>query len=264
MSYLVTKYPHGTFSWANFSSTNITTTTQFLTALFNWTSESGPLSSNKSEATMFQLEGHYTAGSNVTESNTSFCSSYVTVDDIEKLITKAKELGAEIVVPVTDVSVLGQTATIQDPTGAKISLWQPKEHIGAGIVNTLNAMCWNELYTNDIEKAKEFYSTLLGWTFEEETEPGYTTIRNNSRMNGGILPLAEDEKGTEAYWLAEFTVEDIDQTIKRVLELGGHVHFGPATRTYGPEIIKIAVVSDPTGARFAIQEMSEPGADWKE
>ena len=64
-----------------------------------------------------------------------------------------------------DVFDSGRMAFIVDPTGAQLGLWQPKNHIGAGIVNTVGAMCWNELLTRDAQTAKAFYSAIFGWEF---------------------------------------------------------------------------------------------------
>ena len=62
MSYTVTKYPQGTFSWADFFSKDIAASKAFLTALFGWTSEDMPTTLGKPDYTMFSLDGHYVAG----------------------------------------------------------------------------------------------------------------------------------------------------------------------------------------------------------
>jgi hypothetical protein len=36
-------------------------------------------------------------------------------------------------------------AVIQDPQGAFFMLWQPRDHIGASLVNAPGALVWNEL-----------------------------------------------------------------------------------------------------------------------
>ena len=49
----------------------------------------------------------------------------------------------------SDVFDAGRMAVIQDPTGAKFSLWQPKRHIGADVIDEVGAHCWSELNTKD-------------------------------------------------------------------------------------------------------------------
>ena len=52
--------------------------------------------------------------------------SYVEVDDIKASTAKAKSLGANVMLDVTEVMNAGFISVITDPTGAAIGLWQPK------------------------------------------------------------------------------------------------------------------------------------------
>ena len=47
---------------------------------------------------------------------------------------------------------------VQDPQGAYFCVWQPKDNIGAGLVNGPGLMCWNELHTTDLAAAEGFYT----------------------------------------------------------------------------------------------------------
>jgi len=50
---------------------------------------------------------------------------YVSVENVDKSLEKAKSLGANIVVPKTIAGNMGCFAIIQDPTGAHVGMWQP-------------------------------------------------------------------------------------------------------------------------------------------
>jgi predicted enzyme related to lactoylglutathione lyase len=50
--------------------------------------------------------------------------SYISVEDVDTSIEKAKTLGATVIMPKTTAGNMGCFAIIQDPTGAHISLWQ--------------------------------------------------------------------------------------------------------------------------------------------
>jgi predicted enzyme related to lactoylglutathione lyase len=52
---------------------------------------------------------------------------YVLVKDIEASTKKAKKLGAKIMKGVTEVMGMGSLSIIEDPTGAIIGLWEPKD-----------------------------------------------------------------------------------------------------------------------------------------
>ena len=52
--------------------------------------------------------------------------AYVGVDDIQASTKKARELGAKVVVDVTEVGSYGTMSVVTDPTGAALAMWQPK------------------------------------------------------------------------------------------------------------------------------------------
>jgi len=70
-----------------------------------------------------------------------------------------------------------QFAVIQDPIGASIRLWKSASQQGVELMHEPGAVAWNELSTNDPDKAAEFYEAVLG--VEAETVPF------------GALPYAE-------------------------------------------------------------------------
>jgi predicted enzyme related to lactoylglutathione lyase len=72
-------------------------------------------------------------------------SSYITVDDADATVERARALGATVHAPAFDVMQAGRMAVIQDPQGAYVLAWQPRDHIGAGLVNAPGALVWNEL-----------------------------------------------------------------------------------------------------------------------
>ncbi len=178
----------------------------------------------------------------------SLWNCYVTVDDVDALIDVVNSNGGKIVYGPADVFDSGRMMLIQDPTGAMLNLWQPKTNIGAGIVNTVGAMCWNELITTDAEKAKTFYTALFGW--EYSGDDNYTYISNNCRANGGMLQMAV----MQPCWMVYFHVADIDAGIERVKELGGKV---TVAKHELPDGSWWSVVSDPAGAHFYIIQLNQ-------
>ncbi|HSW88422.1 MAG TPA: VOC family protein [Candidatus Saccharimonadales bacterium] len=263
MAYTVTKYPQGTFSWTDFFSTDVAKTKSFLENLFGWTSQDMPTEPGKPDYTMFYLDGKVVAGGSPAfdPNMPSLWNNYVTVDSVDEMTAKAEKLGAKITMPAMDVLDAGRMSTIQDPTGAHLSLWQPKKHIGAQIVNTVGAMSWNELYTKDLEKAKQFYTGLFGWTYVIDKEnQDYTVIKNNGRSNGGMFPITPEMGSMPPNWMVYFTVKNIEESVAKVKELGGKVYLEPKDIKIG----KIAPATDPTGAAFMIIEMSVTPDPWTE
>jgi uncharacterized protein len=148
----------------------------------------------------------------------------------------------------------GRMAVFADPGGAVLCVWEPRGHIGAGRVNDVGCMGWNELHTRDPEAAVEFYSDLFGWKSEpigQDGETVYVTLKNRADwMNGGIMPLAAQHGGAPSVWMTYFTVASCDDALAKAKELGGAVLAGPME----PGMGRIAVLSDPQGAVFSVFE----------
>jgi len=62
-------------------------------------------------------------------------NSYVTVENADASLERAKELGGTVHAPAFDVFEAGRMGVIQDPQGAYFLVWQPNQHIGAQLVN---------------------------------------------------------------------------------------------------------------------------------
>lgn len=264
MPYIVTKYPQGTFSWADVSTHDIAATTAFMTSLLGWTAEAMPTGQPGMDYTMFSLQGKYVAGASPMapgmEQVPSMWNNFVSVDNLDAMVTKAQTLGATVFLPAMDVLDSGRMAGIQDPRGARLFLWQPGKHIGAGLVNTVGAMSWNELYTSDVNASMDFYSKLLEWTFAPSAENSdYMVIYNNGRPNGGIMQITAEMAPMPPMWMVYFTIDNAETTIQKVKELGGMVHM---TRDLPQGTI--VMIADPSGASFIGIKLNVPAQEWIE
>ncbi len=252
--YTVTKYPHGTFSWADCVSTDVEKAKPFYMELFGWDKIEVPMGDDATY-TMFQLQGRHVAALAPMPADVramgipSHWNNYVTVDDVDALASLVAEHGGSIQYGPLDVFDSGRMVQVQDPTGAAVGLWQARNHIGAGVVNTVGAMCWNELNTPDAEAAKTFYAALLGWEYAGDAQ--YTHIVNRGRANGGLLQM---NTGMPPCWMPYFHIADIDAGSARVNELGGKV---VVPRRTLPDGSIWAVVADPAGAHFYIIQLSK-------
>jgi hypothetical protein len=254
--YTVTKYPHGTFSWADCNSTDVDKARPFYTELMGWTVEEVPMG-NDQMYSFLKKDGHTAAaiapnGPGM-EAMPSRWNTYVTVDDVDSMPAKVTAAGGVVMAAPFDVFDNGRMMVVQDPAGAVISFWQPKTHIGAYIVNTPGAMVWNEMASRDADKAKAFYSAVLGWTFTPGEQPFYSYIFNNGRLNGGVLQMNELWGDMPSHWQVYFAVADIDEVARRVPQLGGQVIGEVVDTSPG----RFAVISDPTGAFFSAIQMKQ-------
>jgi predicted enzyme related to lactoylglutathione lyase len=120
---------------------------------------------------------------------------------------------------------------------------------------------WYELMTTDLEKAKAFYTAVVGWGVQklEPSEMTYYMWNRGKESIGGLMDLPEQARkmGALPHWLAYVGTPDVDKTVGQASRLGGKVIVPP---TDIPKVGRFAVLSDPQGAVFAIFTPAEsPG-----
>jgi len=172
----------------------------------------------------------------------------VTVASADDAARRAGDVGGNVHAGPFDVLQAGRMAVVQDPQGAFFMVWEPRESIGAELVNVPGALCWNELAASDLDAAPDFYSQLFGWTVEafEGGPMRYLTIKVAGSSNGGMRATQPQEPPN---WLVYFAMEDVEAAMGRVKELGGSALSGPHDMS---SVAKIGVVQDPQGAVFAL------------
>jgi predicted enzyme related to lactoylglutathione lyase len=120
---------------------------------------------------------------------------------------------------------------------------------------------WYELMTTDMDAAKTFYSTVVGWTAQAwgQSDTPYTLMSAGDKMVAGVMPLPADTLATGAKpgWVGYIGVDDVDAATERVKQAGGAVHRPPADI---PEVGRFSVVTDPQGAVFMLFTPSGEGS----
>jgi predicted enzyme related to lactoylglutathione lyase len=249
-----TQYTPGTFSWADLTTSDQDAAKAFYGELFGWQITDIPVDETTSYSMAF-IDGKPVGAISPQPQQQRengvppLWNSYITVADADAAVERAKELGATVHAPPFDVMTAGRTAVIQDPQGAYFLVWQPGDHIGAGLVNAPGTLVWNELGTPDMDGSARFYGELFGWSTQamEGSEMPYLVVSNSDdHTNGGIRPPMPP--GTPPSWLVYFGVDDADAAARRVTELGGRTLGEPFD--IGPG--RIAIVSDPQGGVLAL------------
>ena len=116
------------------------------------------------------------------------------------------------------------------------------DHAGKGFI-------WYELMTTDLDAAKAFYSTVVGWKTHDSGMPGmkYELFGVDGKDVGGMMGMPGP--GMKPAWMAHIYTEDVDAAVKAVTERGGSI-FRPPTDI--PNVGRFAVVSDPQGAAYLL------------
>jgi uncharacterized protein len=252
-----TEYEPGTFSWVDLGTTDPDGAKGFYAGLFGWEYEDVPVGDGATY-TMCRIDGKDVCaltGQNEQERQQGVpphWNSYISVDDLDARAPRIGELNGNLLMPPFDVLDAGRMAVGSDPSGAVFAIWEPRDQIGAGLVNAPGALAWNELATGDREAAKEFYGALFGWTFAplEGSAMPYDVIENRNRSNGGIRPQGDQEKSMSPYWAPYFGTTSCDESVGRVGELGGRVLIPKTPLPAGA----FAGIRDPQGAFFLLFE----------
>ena len=247
-------YLPGTPSWVDLSSVDLSGAKSFYRGLFGWdATQGGPEAGGYC---MFQKEGKNVAGLGPVMHEGQYPSwmTYVTVDDADATVARVVAAGGTVVVDPMEVLDAGRMAVFLDPTGAALALWQPRAHTGADLANEASTFTWNELQTRDTAAAVSFYRSVFGWgTHSRNGLMRYTEWKRGDHSVGGMMDMpAEVPPQIPAYWLVYFAVDDCDASVSRATELGGAALLAPIEVEPG----RLAVLSDPTGAVFAVITMN--------
>ena len=127
--------------------------------------------------------------------------------------------------------------TFEDAVPA-FRLWQPRNRLGAQVVNVAGAWNFSDLHTNDPDirsrqaAAPDGFEDAIGW----------------------LAPLAPGEPGPR--WHVTFTVADRDDAVSVAQRMGAEV-----TLTAETMWTRSAVIRDPQGAELTLSQFTPPD-DW--
>jgi uncharacterized protein len=122
------------------------------------------------------------------------------------------------------------------------------------MTNPHGSFIWYELMTPDVDAAKAFYDSVVGWSIAATSDfpNGYRMIeRRDGKFAGGILPLTDEMQshGAHPAWLGYIGVSDVDALATAVEGDGGKVLMPPFDI---PGTGRVALLADPQGAPFYV------------
>lgn len=181
---------------------------------------------------------------------------YFHVKGVEDAVARAEGMGATTHMPPTKMHV-GTLAMLADAQGAPFYLMDPIPP-----ANDPNAKSdvwdrekpghcrWNELATTDAPAAKDFYTSLLGWTSDRSMPMGergdYLFLECEGNEIGAINPWIGENQ--PPMWLFYLGVDSIARALEAAKANGGSVINGPHEVPGGDHVF---VATDPAGAMIA-------------
>jgi len=246
-------YAEGTPSWVELGTPDVGEATDFYRAVFDW--EFRAEDAHRPRHTALR-RGLPAAGIGELEepAQPPGWTTYFAVDDADAVSARIVSAGGAIRLGPDQVRTAGRLVVAADPTGAVFGIWQAGDRFGAAVVNEHGGLNWNELITDDIEKATIFYNKVFGYQSEvEDWGDGhlYTTFKVADRgIAGGA---AKPRPDVPNHWNVYFSVDDADRAIETATDNGGAV-LREARETEGVGVI--ARLADPAGSPFTIIELA--------
>jgi predicted enzyme related to lactoylglutathione lyase len=115
-----------------------------------------------------------------------------------------------------------------------------------------NTLCWVDIPVNNLDKAIEFYSKLLGQKVTKETVPGFEfgLLPHEDQNASGCLVKTEDNRPSENGPMIYLSVEGkLDQAVEAAQAAGGKLL--KPKQPIGPYGFR-AVIRDSEGNRIAL------------
>ena len=118
---------------------------------------------------------------------------------------------------------------------------------------------WVDLQTSDQDAAKAFYSSLFGWTYDDQPMPQgpvYSMAMLGDHTVAAIAPQTPEmaAAGAPSIWNTYLAVDSVDDAVTKVEAAGGKVAMAPFDIM---DAGRMAFVIDPSGAAVALWQANQ-------
>jgi uncharacterized protein len=158
--------------------------------------------------------------------------TYFAVDNADDSTGLAASLGAQTLMPPTDIPGTGRFALLADPQGASFGILQPLPMAdGSGSAAFAPGKAghgqWHDLVTRDSGSALAFYGKLFGWSVSRSMPMGPEATYHILNRQGQDIGGCFDSATAAPFWKPYFGVASAKTAKDQVTALGGTVTSGP-------------------------------------
>ena len=248
-----TPWPNGTPCWVDYGAADLEATKAFYASVLGWEYAGGQPEFGGYLTVMRNGRMAGGMGPQQDPNDPPRWTTYFAADDAAATAARIKEAGGRVLVEPMQVGPMGTMAIAVDPQGNPFGLWQSGFNTGVQIYNEPGALAWNEAMVGDTAAAKQFYSAVFGFTFEQMSPEmagegmDYATFSAGANPLGG---LGASDPSMPKGWLTCFSVASADEAVATVEAKGGKVTMQPMDTPFG----RFAVVEDPWGAPFEVMQ----------
>jgi predicted enzyme related to lactoylglutathione lyase len=238
----------GEFCWINILTPDPDAARDFFSNLLGWEYGEIPSMGSLIKVDGSEVGGLFDLASPQTPPGTPpLIGVMVKVDSADATAERVKALGGSAK-PAFDIMTNGRMAECTDPLGANFDLWQAMNSPGTDVDTTVHgAPSWFENLTGNMDRAAKFYTDLFGWKGEVMPMPDvkYMTFKHGDEWAGGMIEMG----GMPPHWGVYFTVDDVDASTAKAIELGGKV-FMPAKEA--ENVGRFCGLTSPQGVHFYV------------
>jgi predicted enzyme related to lactoylglutathione lyase len=184
--------------------------------------------------------------------------SLLSVVDVDAASAAVTAAGGIVLTAPVNLQKRGRSALVVDPQGALLSLLQTSSGDPLDEAEPdVGGFLWNELWTEDVAAATDFYRQLADYTDETnilgngEIDREYRLLSSQGKPRVGIMKMPV--KDLAPTWVSYLRIADataLDAIVARVEELGGAILLDPQDREIGG---RVALIAGPSGAGIALQ-----------
>lgn len=235
----------GKFVWFDLVSSDVERAASFYSQVFGWQVQRVW---GITDYITFRSNGRRIAGITPAESpgEVGWIGS-LSVGDVNEAAERVTELGGRVLQEPTDLPNRGRLAVLADPRGAVFAVLRsqtgdpPDRDPGPGDI------AWVELWTTDLEGARDFYRRLVGYQYATARGGSYHVFGHGNVPRAGAVEIRWE--GVEPNWLPYVMVRDLSTVLRLVRAAGGNVLQEPRD-DFGRG--NVALIVDPTGGVVAV------------
>jgi predicted enzyme related to lactoylglutathione lyase len=254
----MTEFPEGTPCWADAMFSDLEGARSFYGEVLGWTF--GESASEYGNYTQAYSDGKAVAAivppMPGAEGHSAWCL-YFASPDAAATAEKVKAAGGQVLMEPMKVGEFGTMALAQEPTGATFGIWQPGQHKGFEKRGEPGAYAWAEVFTREPGTTDAFLPKVFPYQAQKMADEhvDFMVFSLGGKDNPvlGRMKMGEEfPPEVPSYINVYFATDDCDAAVKRAVDRGAILRFGPMTSPFG----RFAALTDPQGANFTVIDTS--------
>lgn len=179
----------------------------------------------------------------------------LSVRNLKQAMAFTKQNGGQINEGPMVLGKRGNGALVRDDGGAQFVLLQSSGQDARERTFQINDWLWDELWSDNPRQSLDYYGSLAGFSGSEEKD-GYWILTSNGKWQAGVRKVFNEQFVQR--WVPVVRVADPIETAQKALTLGGRILIEASD---SGEEFRSALIADPGGALFIVQEWSDNSAE---